>query len=531
LVLAAVFVPCLFIRGIIGAFFQQFAVTIAISTLLSAFNSLTLSPALCALLLQSHDNRRREPLPRISIPLAFFALILGGLKYYEAQLAPYLAPWANTLCNLLPEEAIRSRQWVRDWGVPVLLGVFGFGVGFLLRIIINRVLGWSFYLFNVCFGWCTTGYLWLVKIALILTPLVIVIYMALMGLTWRVFTEAPVGFVPTQDKGYFLVNIQLPDSSSLKRTEQVMRRVDEIARSIPGVRNTIAVAGQSELIGVNAPNFGTLYVLLEKFENRIGSDKTSQAIANTLQQRCAEELSAGLVTVLTAPPVDGLGTTGGLKIILQERGIPNPAELQVTAESLVRSAQGSSKLTGAYSGFRADTPWLELELDRHQAEAVGLSVAEIIQNLQVYFGSLYVNDFNRFGRTWQVNLQADSKFRDDVNDPRKLLVRTRQGEMVSLAGVIKVREITGPVMITRYNLYPSVTVSVQPSTGTSTGEAINELAQLADQNLPTGMKSEWTELALLQLESGNTALWACSPLCLSFWCWPHNTRAGRYPLL
>jgi multidrug efflux pump len=508
LVLAAVFVPCLFIRGIIGAFFQQFAVTIAISTLLSAFNSLTLSPALCALLLQSHDSRRREPLPRISIPLALMFGAFLGLKYFEAELAPHLAPWSNALRDLIPEAWPLIRNWFSTWGLPIAVSLLAFLVGYLLRIVVNRVLGFGFYLFNVCFNWCTKGYLRLVSLVLFLSPLMLLLYGGLMGLTWKVFSDAPVGFVPSQDKGYFLVNVQLPDSASLRRTETVMKRVDEIARGIPGVRNTIAVAGQSELIGVNAPNFGTLYVLLDKFENRHGPALASGAIAKQLQNLCENELPGGLVTVLSAPPIDGLGTTGGLKLVLQERGIPNPIELQDSAGELVQESRKSTLLTGAFSGFRADTPWLELELDRQQAEAMGLSISDIIQNLQVYFGSLYVNDFNRFGRTWQVNLQADSKFRDDVNDPRRLLVRTRYGEMVSLAGVIKVREITGPVMITRYNLYPSVSVTVQPTPGVSTGDAIREMETLAERSLPSGMKSEWTELALLQLESGNTALWA-----------------------
>ncbi len=501
LVLAAVFVPCLFITGIVGQFFRQFAVTIAISTLLSAFNSLTLSPALCALLLRpKHHGRVADPLPRVAFPLAFAGLGLFLARHFAPQLAA-------------------ADQWIRGavpaagpavaWLLPAAGGAVGFVVGWYLRVVLNRLLGWGFWAFNRAFAAVTAGYLGLVRAVLVATPLVLAAYGGLVYLTYEVMTRSPVGFIPNQDKGYLLVNLQLPDSASLTRTDRAVRQVDDIARGIPGVRHTIAVAGQSQLLGANAPNFGTLYVMLEPFEERAGDPgRTADAVMAKLQAACDERVSGAVVSVFGAPPVDGLGATGGVKLMVEDRGNPDAKLLQSTAEQVVADAAARPDLRNVFTGFRADTPWLELKFDREQAEATGVPVANVINDLQVLFGSLYVNDFNRFGRTWQVNVQADPRFRNDAGDPRRVTVKTRQGGMVTLGGFVSVREVSGPVMITRYNLYPSAAVTARPAPGVSSGQAIAHLEETANANLPADMKVEWTELALLQLQSGNTAFWA-----------------------
>jgi multidrug efflux pump len=502
LVLAAVFVPCLFISGIVGQFFRQFAVTIAISTLLSAFNSLTLSPALCALLLRPKDHGRvKDPLPRVAFPLAF-----AGLGFFLARhFAPQLAPVDQWLRGVAPVDFGPALRWL----LPAVCGAVGFLAGWYLRIVLNRLLGWCFWAFNRAFAAVTAGYLGAVRGVLFATPLVLAGFCGLVYLTYEVMARSPVGFVPNQDKGYLLVNLQLPDSASLTRTDRAVRQVDDIARGIPGVRHTIAVAGQSQLLGANAPNFGTLYVMLEPFEDRAGDpERTADAVMAKLQAACDERVSDAVVSVFGAPPVDGLGATGGVKLMVEDRGNPDAKLLQATAEQVVAAAAAQPDLQNVFTGFRADTPWLELKFDREQAEATGVPVANVINDLQVLFGSLYVNDFNRFGRTWQVNVQADPRFRDDPGDPRRITVKTRQGGMVTLGGFVRVRETSGPVMITRYNLYPSAAVTARPAPGVSSGQAIAHLEGVANEKLPADMKAEWTELALLQLQSGSTAFWA-----------------------
>ena len=497
LVLSAVFVPCLFISGIVGQFFRQFAVTIAISTLLSALNSLTLSPALCALLLRRHEGRVREPLPRVVFPLAFAAGFYYLARMYSADLAP-AKQWLDGQVGPVAAGVL----------VPVIAALLGVLLGYLLRVVLNKTLGAAFYAFNWAFERVTTGYLAVVKLLLFVTPLALVGYAGLMYLTGVVLVGSPVGFIPAQDKGYLLVNLQLPDSASLSRSDAAVRLVDAEARKIEGVQHTVAVAGQSLTLGANAANFGTVYVLFEPFSERLGAGRSAEEIRAKLQSLCEEAVPDAVVRVLNAPPIEGLGATGGAKLMVECRAEPDAKQLQETAERLVESARARPELANPYTGFRADTPWLELRFDREQAEATGVSVTDVLQDLQVQLGSYYVNDFNRFGRTWQVNVQADAKFRNDLSDFQRLKVSTRTGQTVPLAGFVSVRDTTGPAVVTRYNLYPSAAVTIDPAAGTSSGTALETVEQLADAELPQGLRWQWTELALLQRQSGNTALYA-----------------------
>ncbi|MBX9580205.1 MAG: efflux RND transporter permease subunit [Gemmataceae bacterium] len=501
LVLSAVFVPCVFIGGIVGEFYRQFAVTIAVSTLLSAFNSLTLSPALCALLLQPKEaHQEREPLPRAAFPL-----VGAALAYW------FLAEHVGQALDRLPAE---YQAWVAPalpWLVPVVAGLIGLAAGYVLRVALNRVLGWAFTLFNVGFDAVTVGYLKLVGVALRLGVLVLAGYGGLLYLTYYTLATTPAGFIPAQDKGYLLVNVQLPDAASLGRTAEQMRRLEEIARETPGVRHTVTVSGQSVLLNANAPNFGTMYVMLDPFPERLAHDRGADWIAARLQPEFNERVPGAVVNVFGAPPVDGLGTAGGFKLVVEDPGDTGAKELESAGRVVAAAAGERPELRDVFAGFRADTPWLFLEIDRVAAQVIGVPVNEIINALQVYFGSLYVNDFNRFGRTWQVNLQAAASYRERVADLKRLKVRNPRAaagaeHMVPVGSFLKVDDtVTGPVMVQRYNLYPAAAVNATPAPGVSSGQAIGALEAAARDQLPPGMRTEWTELALLQLQTGDTA--------------------------
>lgn len=493
LVLSAVFVPCAFISGIVGQFFRQFALTIAISTIISAFNSLTLSPALAVLLLKPKTQGHGEALPRpglvIAVAWVMYLFVPNLLRIYAG---PQLAQLPAGFDSWLPLASL-------------LLGVL---LGWLISRPINWLLSWFFRIFNRGFQAVTSGYVgsvgWLLKGNLI----VLAAYAALLFWTYDLFIKTPTGFIPAQDKGYLLVNVRLPDSSSLDRTVQVMQRIEEVVGKSPGVGHTLAIAGQSILLGANAPNFGSMYVMLDDFHHRSERHLSGDAIADQLKQVLDEEVKDGLVNVLGAPPIDGLGTAGGFKIIIEDRGDVGLEELQKVSEKIVEESSRSTGLQGVFSSFRADTTWLFLDIDRYAAKTMGVSMAEVFNTLQIYFGSLYVNDFNRFGRTWQVNVQADTQFRMKIEDLKRLKVRNEHHGMVPLSAVAGVREVSGPVMLVRYNLYSSAVINANSAPGTSSGQAIGMLEAISKKNLPPSLRAEWTELALLQLQAGNTAMYA-----------------------
>ncbi len=485
LVLSAVFVPCAFITGIMGQFFRQFALTIAVSMLISTFNSLTLSPALTALLLRPRTKGIAPPLPW----LAFVAA--GGWLGWQF-LAPELA----------------ARGYLPDGTTEEMAPWYAAAVGAIVSWPLNRVLGLFFRTFNVGFDLSGRVYTWMVGRLLRVSLLVLVGYGGLLYLTYTSFLQAPKGFIPTQDKGYLVVNLQLPDSASVARTERVMHRIEEIVRQAPGVSHIVAISGQSILLGANAPNFGAMYVMLDEFHHRLGTGLSGDAIAASLQAKLQDEIADGVINVLGAPPLDGLGTAGGFKVMIEDRGNSGLDVLQSVADSIVADGAALPELQNPFTSFRARTPWLYLDIDRTMAKTMGVSMADVFNTLQVYLGSLYVNDFNLFGRTWQVNVQADQNFREQVEDLKQLKIRNERGAMVPFSALASVRDVTGPVLIARYNMYPSAAVNCSAAPGVSSGTAIETIEHLVNRDLEQAwsMRYEWTELALLQLQTGNTAM-------------------------
>ncbi|AMV28549.1 Efflux pump membrane transporter BepG [Gemmata sp. SH-PL17] len=489
LVLSAVFIPCAFLGGVTGQFFRQFAVTIAVSTLLSAFNSLTLSPALAALLLRPQRGHRAEALPQIGY------LALGaGLGVAAAM------RWPVAVGELVG-------MAVPAWGWIAVGALAGAIVGRLLARPVDALLGWVFGAFNHWFDRGTNWYTRIVAGLLRVTPIVLLVYGGLLGLTYTTFTRTPTGFIPAQDKGYLLVDIRLPDASSAQRTAEVVRRVEAAARSAPGVKDAIAVSGQSLLQNAAAPNFGSLYLMLDPFDQRRTPDLSADAIVSALQERLRAEVPDAVLAVFGAPPVEGLGTAGGFKIIVEDRSAGDLVNLQTAADRVVATATNDPALQRVSTSFRADVPWLELVIDRAQAKDRGVSIDSIRTTIEASLGPYYVNDFNRFGRTWKVNVQARDVYRQDTAAIGQLKVRGAGGGMVPLGSLASVRPTSGPVLVMRYNMYQSAAINADAAPGSSSGEALARLSGTARSGLPPAMRAEWTELALLQLQAGDTAMW------------------------
>lgn len=489
LVLSAVFVPCVFITGIVGRFFQQFALTIAISTVISAFNSLTLSPALAVLLLKPRTDGHHEPLPRLAFPLA------GALIGYL-----FASEWIKPLLDAGYPAAAAYAPWIA--------AASGLIVALLTARLLNWLLALTFTWFNRFFNLATEGYVAGVAGLLRVNLLVLAGFGGLLYVTWFLFETTPTGFIPAQDKGYLLVNVQLPDSASLRRTSDVMHRAEKSIQELPGVKHTVGIAGQSLLLGANAPNFGSFYLMLDDFHHRAHHGDTGDKIAAHVKKVLDEAIPDAEIYVLGAPPIEGLGTAGGFKLVIEDRGDNGLTALQDASRTIVDEASKQPELASLFTSFRADTPWLHLDIDRAAAKSRGVNIAELFNTLQVNFGSLYVNDFNRFGRTWQVNVQADAEYRQYSDDLKHLKVRNDQGYMVPLAAIATPRETSGPAMIVRYNLYPSAFVNLNAAPGASSGQAIDEMQAVANRNLLESMRAEWTELAYLQLQAGNTAMYA-----------------------
>jgi multidrug efflux pump len=494
LVLSAVFIPCAFIGGITGAFFRQFAMTIAVSTVISAFNSLTLSPALTALLLRPIEKTVAPPLPRP-------AFALGGAWLGWTYGTPWLA------------QALASRPWawVADWNgalgwtalaAAVLLGGLA---GWMVGRPINQVLGWFFRAFNQGFRRVTHGYTRVVGSMLRVSVVVLVVYGGLLALTLFAFLKTPKGFIPSGDMGYLLVNVQLPDSASTERTYEVMRQVDQIVRSTPGIRHATAITGQSFVLNAIGSNFGSMFINLKDYGDRRDPSLSSDAIANRLRQRFAVEVYEAAVAVFGPPPVRGAGRAGGFALMIEDRGDLGPKELQAQTDSLVRAGNQMPGLLGMFSVFRANVPQLHIDPDPRECMSRGVSLQDFAATLNVYEGSLYVNDFNLFGRTWQVIVQAEPRFRNRPEELSRLAVRNRKGRMVPVGSLATIREVNGPLVLSRYNMYPAASINGTTAPGISSGQAIAMLEQLTERELGQAMAYEWTDMSYLELLAGNTA--------------------------
>ena len=511
LVLCSVFLPSVFFPGITGQFFRQFALVISAAMVISAINAMTLTPSRAVAIfntekLDEHGHPHRE-----ALPWWIFGILGGVLTIWLGN------AWVATRFGIVAAGAEGSSDAVRQaylWLIDGALFVPGAILGGLLgRVIIhpvNKFLGRIFRGFNAIFDWLTGHYGRAVGRAARLSTMVLVIYGGLLVLTAVSMNKAPKGFIPLQDQGYLLVNVQLPDSSSVQRTLEIMQKVRDIALpqekdgqrggGIPGVAHTMAVAGQSFLLNANAPYFGSCFVILEPFEERRSHDKYDAVIAEKLRARFAAEIEGAEIQVFRAPPIQGLGTAGGFKMQIEQRGYSDMAVLQKQTDAIVAQARQNPKLVGVFTMFRADTPQIYLDIDRTKCESFGVDVQSVFNTLQVYMGGYYVNLFNEFGRTWQVILLAEPKYRTKTAGLKQLLVRNKFGHMVPLASVLQAESVGGPSMVIRYNMYASAPVVGNPAPGTSTGDIITIMEKLADKN---GATSEWTEIIYMQTLEGN----------------------------
>jgi multidrug efflux pump subunit AcrB len=509
LVLAAVFIPCCFLGGISGQFFRQFAVTIAVSTMISAINALTMTPSRAVLIFKMEEGHNGHSLKREALPWWIFG-VLGGIVtnvYGPALLrqAGYRLPPEITRG---PESPLPS--WLSSALVEAIYAAPGLLVGliigwFLIRPV-NVGLGWSFRNFNRGFDWMTARYGSVVGKVLRVSMVVLVLYGGLLVMTYLQFTRAPVGFIPQQDKGYLILNIQLQDAAAVERTQRTLARIEQVASSTPGVKDTVGVSGKSLILDANAPNLASMYVLLDPFDMRRGPTLTADAIAAEIQKRCQKEVPWATVTAFGAPPVEGLGTTGGFKIIIEDRGNFGLAELQRVSDQIAASGNKTDGLESLFNSSRANTPWLYLEFDRTKCMSMGVQVSDVFNTLQVYLGSYYVNNYNKYGRTWQVVVQADQRFRRQIPDILRLQVKNNLGQEIRLGTMMDVSDTTGPVMILRYNLYSAVAITGNPSPDISSGQAADLMQEIADRALPREMATDWTELTYLQLQAGNVSI-------------------------
>ena len=435
-VLSAVFIPSAFLSGLQGEFYRQFALTIAISTILSAINSLTLSPALAGVLLKPHHGDVKQDLPTRVIDFLF---------------------------------------------------------------------GWFFRLFNRFFDGASNAYVWSVRRAARLSVLVLLVYAGLVGMTWVGFQTVPNGFVPAQDK-YYLVGIaQLPTGASLDRTEAVVKKMSEIALAEPGVESVVAFPGLSVNGMVNIPNAAVMFTMLKPFDERKDPSLSAFAIAGKLMGKFSQ-IPDGFAGMFPPPPVPGLGSTGGFKIQIEDRaGLGFEALAQAQGAIMGRAMQ-TPELAGMLASFQVNAPQVQVDIDRVKAKSQGVPLNTIFETLQVNLGSLYANDFNRFGRTYRVMVQADAPFRMQPEDIGRLKVRNSAGDMIPLSALLTIKHSSGPDRVMHYNGFPSADISGSPAPGYSFGQATAAMERIASETLPPGMAFEWTDLAYQEKQAGNTAM-------------------------
>ena len=435
LTLVAVFVPLAFMTGLTGQFYKQFAMTIAISTVISAFNSLTLSPALAALLLKGHDTP---------------------------------PDWLT----------VQMQRW------------FG---GFFARF--NRFFNRS----SERYGRGVTGVINRKASAM-------GVYAVLLGLTVGISYVVPGGFVPAQDKQYLVSFAQLPSGASLDRSEAVIRRMGEIALKQPGVESAVAFPGLSINGFTNSSSAGIVFVTLKPFAERKSPELSAGAIAGALNQQYAA-IQEAFIAVFPPPPVMGLGTVGGFKMQIEDRGSVGYAELDKAAKAFMAAASKAPELGPMFSSYQINVPQLDVDLDRTKAKQQGVAVTDVFDTLQIYLGSLYVNDFNRFGRVYQVRAQADADFRAQPEDIARLKTRNANGEMVPLGSLLRVTPTYGPEMVVRYNGFTAADINGGPAPGFSSAQAEAAAERIAAETLPRGVKFEWTDLTYQKILAGNAGVW------------------------
>jgi multidrug efflux pump len=441
LVLCAVFVPIAFVSGLAGQFYRPFALTIAVSTVISAFNSLTLSPALAAALLRPHDAS---------------------------------------------EGASRGT--------------------------VGRQLGRGFGIFNRVFARTSRHYRSGVGQVLHRKAAAMMVYLAVVAAAVAMFNLLPSGFVPAQDKQYLVGVAQLPDASSLERTTKVIHRMSEIAQSVPGVKDSVGFPGLSVHRLMNAPNAGIVFYTLEDFENRRGEGLSANAIAAEINRRLGG-IQDAFIMVFPPPPVDGLGQIGGFKLYVEDRANLGQDALYKAVQSLQAKAWQTPELAGVFSGYQINVPQLDARVDRVKAKQMGVPLSEIFDTMQINLGSLYVNDFNKFGRTYQVIAQADEPFRVDASSIAQFKVRNGEGEMVPMGSLVNVMPSYGPDRVERYNSYFAADFNGGSAPGVSSGRAQAVMQKLADETLPRGIGIEWTDLTYQEMTAGNT-MGVIFPLCV-----------------
>jgi multidrug efflux pump len=378
--------------------------------------------------------------------------------------------------------------------------------------IMDKGLGWFFRPFNRVFAWAGDRYSAGVAKVLRMSAVALIVYVGLVALTGWGFNKVPTGFVPTQDKQYLVAFAQLPDGASLDRTEEVIRRMSEIGLKQPGVESAVAFPGLSISGFSVAPNAGIVFFCLKPFEDRKEPSQSGPAIASALNQHFGGIQDAFILAV-PPPPVMGLGTIGGFKLFIEDRADLGYDALFQSAQDIMAKGHQTPELAGVFSTFTVNVPQLDADIDRIKAKQQGVPLQNLFETLQIYLGSLYVNDFNRFGRTYQVVAQADAEFRDRAEDVTRLKTRNASGQMVPLGTLVKVTETHGPDRAMRYNGYPAAEINGGPAPGFSSGQAEAAISRIVNDTLPKGMNMEWTELTYQRILAGNTAVFVY-PLCL-----------------
>ena len=443
LVLCAVFVPVAFVSGLTGEFYRQFALTIAISTVISAFNSLTLSPALAAVLLKPH-----------------------GAK---------------------PD--------------------------FLTRIM-DRLFGGFFKRFNRGFISASNTYSRTVTHTVRRSGIALIVYAGLIALTYFGFNAVPAGFVPDQDKQYVVAIGQLPAAATVERSHEVTREMAEIALKVPGVSGAVQFTGMSVNGLVPSSSSSLVFFALDDFDKRKSKDLSAKAIAATLNQKLSV-IKDAFIIVVPAPAIMGMGTVGGFKLNVEDRADLGSDALYAAVQDALKKASQNPALAGAFSTYQINVPQLHVDVDREKVKRQNVKLSDVFQTLQVYLGSLYVNDFNKFGRTYQVVAQADAPYRSHVEDILPLQTRNGAGQMVPLGSLLTIDQTFGPDIVQRYNAYRSADINAGAAPGYSSGQAQAAMAKILKETLPRGMNFEWTDLAYQQLVSGSTSAFVF-PLCVLF---------------